>query len=314
MDKITIIVPCYNESESFPFLIPALNDTMNKMKEQEFEIILVDNCSEDDTLECMRKAHADDPRYQYISFSRNFGKDASMFAGLKKSTGDYVTVMDADLQDPLDMLEEMYKFLKESDYDCAAAYRNTRKGEPWLRSELAKAFYKLMGSISSSEMVSGARDFRLMKRPMVNAILELEESVRFTKGIFSWVGFKTKWFGYENKERVAGETKLPMKSAFTYAMRGIVAFSTVPLVAASFMGFGVCVIAVIYLLYVIIKQLILHEAVAGYPSLMCVLLFGIGTILMVLGVIGQYLAQMYLEIKHRPIYITRETSMSEKKE
>lgn len=201
-----------------------------------FEVILVDNCSEDGTLSIMKQIHEEDERYQYISFSRNFGKDSSMYAGLKASTGDYVTVMDADLQDPPELLKEMYEALKSGEYDCAAAYRQNRKGEPWLRSMLADAFYRFMGKISDAEMVNGARDFRLMTRQMVESVLQLEESQRFTKGIFSWVGFSTKWIPFENRERVAGRTKLPMKSAFSYALRGIVAFSTVPLVITSILG------------------------------------------------------------------------------
>lgn len=276
-----------------------------------FEVILVDNCSEDGTLSIMKQIHEEDERYQYISFSRNFGKDSSMYAGLKASTGDYVTVMDADLQDPPELLKEMYEALKSGEYDCAAAYRQNRKGEPWLRSMLADAFYRFMGKISDAEMVNGARDFRLMTRQMVEAVLQLEESQRFTKGIFSWVGFSTKWIPFENRERVAGRTKLPMKSAFSYALRGIVAFSTVPLVITSILGLILCTVAFIYTVYVIAYQMVWHDAVPGYPSLVSIILFGFGINFLVLGIIGQYLAQMYLEIKHRPKYIIRESSMGE---
>lgn len=276
-----------------------------------FEVILVDNCSEDGTLSIMKQIHEEDERYQYISFSRNFGKDSSMYAGLKASTGDYVTVMDADLQDPPELLKEMYEALKSGEYDCAAAYRQNRKGEPWLRSMLADAFYRFMGKISDAEMVNGARDFRLMTRQMVESVLQLEESQRFTKGIFSWVGFSTKWIPFENRERVAGRTKLPMKSAFSYALRGIVAFSTVPLVITSILGLILCTVAFIYTVYVIAYQMVWHDAVPGYPSLVSIILFGFGINFLVLGIIGQYLAQMYLEIKHRPKYIIRESSMGE---
>ena len=309
MDKISLIIPCYNEQAAIPFLQRELQRVMSLFENVEFEIILVDNCSEDETLSMMKELHKQDERYQYISFSRNFGKDSSMYAGLKASTGDYVTVMDADLQDPPELLKEMYKTLKTGEYDCAAAYRKNRDGEPWLRSVLADEFYKFMGKISDADMVNGARDFRLMTRQMVDAVLQLEESQRFTKGIFSLLWFRTKWIPFENRERIAGETKLPMKSAFSYALRGIVAFSTVPLVITSILGILICIAAFIFTVYVLIEQLIFKNAVPGYPSLMCIMLFGFGITFLVLGIIGQYLAQMYLEIKHRPKYIIRESSV-----
>lgn len=312
MDKISLIIPCYNEQETIPFLKDELNKIMSTFCGVSFEVILVDNCSEDNTLTLMKELNRKDERYQYISFSRNFGKDSSMYAGLQASTGDYVAVMDADLQDPPELLEEMYSVLKTGEYDCAAAYRKNRNGEPWLRSMLAEGFYRLMGNISDSNMVNGARDFRLMTRQMVDAVLALEESERFTKGIFSWVGFRTKWIPFDNRARVAGRTKLPMKSAFAYALRGIVAFSTVPLVLTSFLGIIICIIAFGYTLFVIINQLVLRNAAPGYSSLMCIVLFGFGITFLVLGIIGQYLAQMYLEIKHRPKYIIRESSLKEK--
>ena len=309
MDKISLIIPCYNEQETIPYLRTELDKIMDSFVGVVFEIILIDNCSEDQTLSMMKKIHDEDARYQYISFSRNFGKDSSMYAGLKASTGDYVTVMDADLQDPPELLKEMYLALKSGEYDCAAAYRNNRKGEPWLRSVLADEFYRFMGKISDADMVNGARDFRLMTRQMVEAVLHLEESQRFTKGIFSWVGFRTKWIPFENRERVAGKTKLPMKSAFSYALRGIVAFSTIPLVLTSIIGIFICIAAFIFTAYVLVEQLVLRNAVPGYASLMCIMLFGFGINFLVLGIIGQYLAQMYLEIKHRPKYIVRESSV-----
>lgn len=311
MDKISLIIPCYNEQDTIPFLKKELNRVMQGFEGVEFEVILIDNCSEDDTLSLMKTLHKEDERYQYISFSRNFGKDASMYAGLQASAGDYVTIMDADLQDPPELLKEMYDALKTGEYDCVAAYRTNRKGEPWLRSVLADGFYRFMGKISDANMVNGARDFRLMTRQMVDAVLQLEESQRFTKGIFSWVGFRTKWIAFENRERVAGKTKLPMKSAFAYAIRGIVAFSTIPLIIASVLGIVVCGIAFIYMLYILIQQLILKNAVPGYASLMCIMLFGFGINFLVLGMIGQYLAQMYLEIKNRPKYIIRQSSLKE---
>ncbi len=308
MDKISLVIPCYNEQEAIPHLKKELDRITASFEDVCFEIILIDNCSEDETLSLMKQLHEEDERYQYISFSRNFGKDSSMYAGLKASTGDYVTVLDADLQDPPELLIEMYTALKSGDYDCAAAYRKNRKGEPWLRSVLADGFYRFMAKISDADMVNGARDFRLMTRQMVDAVLELEESQRFTKGIFSWVGFRTKWIPFENRERIAGKTKLPMKSAFAYALRGIVAFSTVPLVITSIIGIVICFAAFVFTVYVLVEQLVMKNAVPGYPSIMCILLFGFGITFLVLGIIGQYLAQMYLEIKHRPIYIVRESS------
>lgn len=309
MDKISLVIPCYNEQETIPYLRNELNSIMKSFDNVIFEVILVDNCSEDGTLSLMKKIHEEDSRYQYISFSRNFGKDSSMYAGLRASTGDFVTVMDADLQDPPELLKDMYEVLKTGEYDCAAAYRKNRKGEPWLRSLLANEFYRFMGRISDADMVNGARDFRLMTRQMVEAVLSLEESERFTKGIFSWVGFRTKWLSYENRERIAGKTKLPMKKAFSYALRGIVAFSTVPLVITSILGLVTCIAAFAYTLFIVINQLIFHNAGPGYASLMSVMLFGFGIVFLVLGIIGQYLAQMYLEIKHRPKYIIRESSL-----
>ena len=309
MDKISLIIPCYNEQDTIPHLKKELDRIMGEFEGVTFEVILVDNCSEDATLRMMKEIHESDERFQYISFSRNFGKDSSMYAGLKASTGDYVTVMDADLQDPPELLKEMYETLKTGEYDCAAAFRKNRKGEPWLRSVLARVFYRFMSKISDADMVNGARDFRLMTRQMVDAVLELEESQRFTKGIFSWVGFRTKWIPFENRERVAGKTKLPMKSAFSYALRGIVSFSTIPLVITSVLGIITCIIAFGYTVFVFTQQLILKDAAPGYPSLMCVMLFGFGITFLVLGIIGQYLAQMYLEIKARPKYIVRESSI-----
>jgi glycosyltransferase involved in cell wall biosynthesis len=272
----------------------------------------VDNCSTDKTLKLLKDLHKKNKMYQYISFSRNFGKDSSMYAGLSKSTGDYVAIMDADLQDPPGLIEEMYKILKEEGYDSVATYRKNRNGEPFLRSILANGFYRIMRKFSKLDIVSGARDYRLMTRDMVNAVLQLEESQRFTKGIFAWVGFNTKWISFDNRERSAGKTKLPTKSAISYAIKGITSFSTIPLLFASITGFIFCFVAVCYAIYTVIKQLIYHEAVPGYPSLMCITLFGFGLVLLVLGIIGNYLSEIYLEIKKRPKYIIKDTSFKEK--
>lgn len=309
MDKISIIIPCYNEQESIPYLKRELYKVINSISDVEFEVIMVDNCSTDNTLNLMKELKQSDSRFHYISFSKNFGKDSSMYAGLKASTGDYVTLIDADLQDPPELIIDMYNILKSEDYDCVAAFRENRDGEPFFRSIFAKWFYNLMNKISDSNMINGARDFRLMKRKMVDAVISLEESERFTKGIFSWVGFKTKWLPFKNKERVAGKTKLPMYNAFTYAIRGIVSFSTAPLFIASIIGFIFCFCSFIYFIIIVLKQLIFKEAVAGYASMMSVILFCFGLTFMLLGIIGQYLAQMYLEIKHRPKYIVKESDI-----
>ena len=309
MDKISIIIPCFNEQEAIPYLKNELYKIINSRSDIEFEVIMVDNCSTDNTLIMMKRIKEEDSRFHYISFSKNFGKDSSMFAGLKASSGDYVTIIDADLQDPPELIIDMYNISKNEAYDCAAAFRENRDGEPFFRSLFAKWFYNLMNKISDSNMVNGARDFRLMKRKMVDAVISLEESERFTKGIFSWVGFKTKWLPYKNKERIAGKTKQPMMSAFSYAIRGIVSFSTVPLFIASVIGFVFCLFSFIYFLITIFKQLIYKEAVPGYASMMSIILFCFGLTFMLLGIIGQYLAQMYLEIKHRPKYIINETDM-----
>lgn len=312
MDKISLVIPCYNEEESIPILIKSLEKLMQKMDYVSFEVILVDNCSTDKTLKLLKDLHKKNKMYEYISFSRNFGKDSSMYAGLSKSTGDYVAIMDADMQDPPELLEEMYKTLKKEDYDSVATYRKNRKGEPFFRSLLANSFYRIMRKFSKLDIVSGARDYRLMTRDMVNAVLKLEESQRFTKGIFAWVGFKTKWISFDNQKRAAGRTKLPTKNAMSYAIKGITSFSTIPLLFASITGFIFCFIAICYTVYTVVKQLINHEAVPGYPSLMCVTLFGFGLILLVLGIIGNYLSEIYLEIKQRPKYIIKDTSFKEK--
>lgn len=309
---ISLVIPCYNEEEAIPMLYPELRKISEQMAYVDFEFILVDNCSEDRTLELMKQLKEQDERVHYISFSRNFGKEASMYAGLKAAKGDYAAIMDADLQDPPSLLPQMYYAVSEEGYDCAATYRKDRKGEPFLRSKMADAFYRMMGRISSADMKSGARDFRLMKRQMVEAVLSLEENERFSKGIFGWIGFKTKWIAFENVERCAGKTKLPFWSAFTYALRGIVSFSTVPLAVSSMMGILCCIAAAFYAIYVIIKQIITAEAVAGYPSLVCLILFIGGVQLLMIGVLGQYMAQIYLEIKNRPKYIVKESDVLKK--
>ena len=256
----------------------------------------------------IKKLHEQDERVHMVAFSRNFGKEAAIYAGLKSSKGDYVAIMDADLQDPPSLLEEMYTAITDEGYDCAAARRTTRKGEPPIRSFFARCFYKLINKISKTEIVDGARDFRLMTRQMADSILSMTEYNRFSKGIFGWVGFNTKWLEYENKERVAGETKWSFWKLFLYSLDGIMAFSTAPLAISSIIGFLFCIIAFVMILVIIVKTLVLGDPVAGYPSLVCIIFLVSGVQLFCLGILGQYLSKTYLETKNRPMYIIKETN------
>ena len=307
MDKISTIVPCYNEEQALPFLYDELVKVAQKMSEQEFEFIFINDGSKDKTLNVIRGLRKKDARVRYVSFSRNFGKEAAIYAGLEASTGDYVVMIDADLQDPPHLMEEMYDAIKNEGYDSVATRRVDRKGEPVLRSFFAKQFYKLINRISDTEIVDGARDFRLMTRQMVDAILKLGEYNRFSKGIFGWVGFDTKWISYENVERVAGETKWSFIGLFFYSLEGIIAFSTRPLAIASVFGILFFIIALIWTGIIIAKTLIWGNPVAGYPSLISAIFFIGGIQLLCLGILGQYLAKTYLETKKRPIYIAKET-------
>lgn len=307
MDKISTIVPCYNEEQALPFLYEELVKVAERMSGQEFEFIFVNDGSRDKTLQVIRDLRKKDSRVRYVSFSRNFGKEAAIYAGLEASTGDYVAMLDADLQDPPYLLAEMYDSLQNEDYDCVATRRVDRKGEPVIRSFFARQFYQLINKISDTEIVDGARDFRLMTRQMVNSILELKEYNRFSKGIFGWVGYNTKWIAYENVERVAGETKWSFWGLFFYSIEGIIAFSTRPLAIASIVGIVLFLIAICWTFYIIAKTLLWGEPVAGYPSLICGIFFIGGIQLLCLGILGQYLSKTYLETKKRPIYITKET-------
>lgn len=313
MDKISVIVPCYNEEEALPHLYEALMNVMLSMDEQDFEIILVNDGSKDKTLKLMREYAEKDSRIRYISFSRNFGKEAAIYAGLKSATGDYVSLIDADLQDPPQLLIDMYDYLKKNEeYDCVATRRVDRKGEPVIRSYFAKRFYKLMNKISDTELVDGARDFRLMSRQMVDSILELSEYNRFSKGIFGWVGYRTHWIAFENVERVAGETKWSFWGLLMYSFEGIVAFSIRPLYLASLLGILFCLIAFGIISVVIGKTLIWGDPVQGYPSLICAIFFIGGVQLFCLGILGQYLSKTYLETKRRPVYVIKETDKNSK--
>ena len=309
---ISLIIPCYNEEESIPYFIKEINKVIDLMKKEKFELIFVDDGSKDKTLEILEKLADEDKKVKYISFSRNFGKEAAMLAGLKNSKGDYVAVMDVDLQDPPTMLIDMYNGIKEG-YDCVGLRRTTRVGEPKVRSFFATCYYKLINKISTTDIVDGARDFRLMTRQMVDSILELEENNRYSKGIFSWVGYKTKWLEYKNVERVAGTTKWNFWKLFLYSLESIVAFSTVPLAIASVLGILFCLIAFIMIIVIIIKTLTVGDPVAGWPSLVCIILLVSGIQLFCMGIIGQYLSKTYLEVKKRPVYIVKETEETKRK-
>lgn len=308
MNKISIVVPCYNEEESLPLFYEEAQKQFENMKDVEFEFVFVDDGSKDKTLEKLRELSQMDSRVKYISFSRNFGKEAAMYAGLKNSTGDFVAIMDADLQDPPSLLKEMYGYLINEDYDSVATRRKTRKGEPILRSFFARMFYKIINRMSDADIVDGARDYRLMNRKMVDAILSMSEYNRFSKGIFGWVGFKTKWLAYDNIERVAGQTKWNFWKLFKYSLEGITAFSTVPLVLSAVIGILFCLISFIMILVIIVKTIIFGDATSGWPSMVCIMFMIGGVQLFCTGIIGQYLSKTYLETKNRPIYIVAESN------
>ena len=304
---MSIVVPCYNEQESLPIFYEEIKKIEKEMNYVDFEYIFVNDGSRDRTLEIARSLAKKDKKVRYISFSRNFGKEAAMLAGLEYSKGDFVTVMDADLQDPPKLLVDMYKGITEEGYDCVGTRRTTRKGEPKIRSFFARRFYKLINRMSKVEMVDGARDFRLMTRQMVDSILELKEYNRYSKGLFSFVGYKTKWLEYENVERVAGQTKWSFWKLLIYAFEGIIAFSTTPLVIAAIVGILFFIVSFIMILVIIIKTLAFGDPVSGWPSLVCIIFFVSGVQLFCLGIIGAYLSKTYLETKNRPIYIVKET-------
>ena len=308
MKKISIIVPCYNEEQAIPFFYDEITKTVEEMKNN-FEFIFINDGSKDKTIEVIKQYSKKDKRVKYIHFSRNFGKEAAMLAGLKLSTGDYVAIMDADLQDPPSLLPKMLSILEDpnNDYDCVGTRRVTRKGEPPIRSLFARMFYKIINKMSKIEMVDGARDYRLMSRQMVDSILELGEYNRYSKGLFQFVGYNTKWLEYENVERVAGETKWSFWKLFLYAIEGIVAFSTAPLAISSIAGILFCIISFIMIIIIIAKTIIFGDPTAGWPSLVCIIFFVSGIQLFCLGIIGQYLSKTYLETKKRPIYIVKET-------
>lgn len=311
MKLVSIVVPCYNEQEVLPMFyeeITKVTDQMSKdYPELTFEYLFIDDGSKDKTLEIFRSLADKDKRVRYISFSRNFGKESGMYAGLKNAKGDYIVVMDADLQHPPSFLPQMYSYVRNGEFDCATTRRVSRKGESKVRSWFARKFYKIMNKISQTEIVDGAQDFRFMSRQMVDAILDMSEYNRFSKGIFSWVGFKTRYIEYENVERPAGTSSWSFWGLFKYSLEGIMAFSTAPLAVSSLLGIISCIIAFILMIITVIKTIAFGEDVAGYPTTICVIFLLSGLQLFCTGILGQYLAKTYLETKKRPIYIARET-------
>ena len=313
MKKISIVVPCYNEEETIPIFYEEVNKVAEKLKNKAtIEFVFVNDGSKDKTLITLRELAKKDKRVRYISFSRNFGKEAGMLAGLEYTTGDYVTTMDVDLQDPPALLIEMFNTLEEEEYDCVATRSTNRKGYSFLRKTFTKWFYSIISKISSIEMVPGARDFRLMTRQMVDAVISMKEYNRYTKGLFSFVGFETKWIEFEIEDRVAGTTKWNFGKLFSYALEGIVAFSTTPLVFAALVGFIFCLIAFILIIVIIVKTIVWGDPVGGWPSMACIMFLVGGVQLFCTGIIGEYLAKTYLETKHRPVYIIKETEKDKK--
>ena len=308
---ISVIVPCYNEQEVLHMFYDEMSRVAGLMTDYNFEFIFVNDGSRDNTLNICKELAAKDERVKYISFSRNFGKEAGIYAGFEKSKGDLVCMMDSDLQDPPALLPEMVKAIEEEGFDSVATRRVTRKGEPPIRSFFARMFYKLMNKISKTEIVDGARDYRLMTRQFVNSLLDLGEYNRFSKGLFGWVGYKTKWLEYENVERAAGETKWSFWKLLLYSIEGIMAFSTVPLAIIAVMGILFCAIAFAMIVFIIAKTVMFGDPVAGWPSTACIILFVGGVQLFCVGILGQYLAKTYLEVKGRPIYICKETNIGE---
>ena len=306
-DKISIIVPCYNEEESLPLFYDEINKVSLRMKNVIFEFLFINDGSVDSTLDILKELAKSDKRVRYISFSRNFGKEAGMYAGLCNAAGDYVAIMDADMQDPPSMIEEMYSSIINEGYDCVALYSSSHDDYSFFRKIFTKCWYKTVDLIFSTKYVPGARDFRLMKRRMVDAVISVGEYNRYTKGIFSFVGFNTKWIDYKAPDRIRGKSKFNLKKLFKYALEGILAFSTAPLVLAAFLGIVFCLIAFLAILIIIIKTLVFGDPVNGWPSLACIIIFMGGIQLFFLGVIGMYLSKAYLEVKKRPIYIIKET-------
>lgn len=308
MKTVSLIIPCYNEEESLPIFYKEVCKVMQQLQDYEVKLLFVNDGSKDHTLQVMRDLAKQDQRVNYISFSRNFGKEAAMYAGFCNAHGDYIAVMDADMQDPPALLPQMLDILESGEYDSVATRRVTREGEPPIRSFFARMFYRIINKISDADIVDGARDFRLMKKEMVDAIVSMCEYNRFSKGIFGWIGFRTKWLPYQNVERVAGETKWSFFKLFKYSIDGIVNFSQAPLSIASVAGLFLTVVSFVAVLFVVVRRLIFGDPVAGWASTVCIILFMGGLQLLCMGIMGQYLAKTYLEVKQRPHYIIAETN------
>ena len=307
MKLLSVIVPCYNEEETVADFYTEFmkNKEFFDKKELDYEIIYIDDGSKDKTVEEIKKLHEADKKVHMVSFSRNFGKEAAMFAGFEHAKGDYIVTMDVDLQDPPSLLPEMFGYLEEG-YDSVATRRVTRKGEPMIRSFFARRFYRLMQKISKTEIVDGARDYRLMTRQMVDAILTMKEYNRFTKGIYGWVGFETKWIEFENVERQKGTTKWSFWKLLLYSLEVIMAFSTAPLAIESIIGILFCVLAFCMIIFIIVRTLVFGDPTSGWPSMICILCLVSGVQLFCMGIVGQYLSKAYMEVKKRPIYIAKE--------
>ena len=311
-EKISIVVPCYNEEESLPIFYEEITKVYKKLKEVDFEYVFINDGSKDKTLSILRDLSKKDNKVRYVSFSRNFGKEAGMFAGLEATTGDYVAIMDADMQDPPKMIIEMYESIKKENYDCVALYTKSHVGYNFIRKGLTNCWYKLIDKISDSKQVPGARDFRLMKRKMVDSILSMREYNRYTKGMFGFVGFETKWIDYDAPDRVAGTSKFNLVKLIKYALEGIVAFSTKPLLISAYVGMLFCLVSFIAIIVIIVKTLAFGDPVSGWPSLACIIMFLSGIQLFFLGIIGMYISKIYLEVKGRPVYIVKETEKDNK--
>lgn len=307
---VSIIVPCFNEEEALPFFYEEITKTMSSLKE-DYEVILVNDGSGDRTLDVMKQLAEKDEHIVYLSFSRNFGKESAMYAGLCNASGDYIGFIDADLQHPPVLIKQMLEALESGEYDCAACRRVDRTGDSKIRTWFARKFYKLINMISDAQMVDGAGDYRLMKRDMAEAIISMSEYNRFSKGIFSWVGFRTYWIDYENVERVAGKTSWSFWGLVKYAIDGIVNFSNAPLDFASFFGLATTAFAFIYLIFIVIKYALFGDPVQGWATLICVILLMGGMQLFALGIMGQYMGKTYMEVKNRPHYIVSETNKKE---
>lgn len=311
MKKVSIVVPCYNEQEALPYFMNAITEISDGLESRgkKIEIIFIDDGSTDQTMKLIKSYAQKDARVKYLSFSRNFGKESAMYAGFCWASGDYVAVMDADMQDPPSLLPQMIDILDHGEYDSVATRRVTRVGEPLIRSWCARQFYKLINHISDADIADGARDFRLMTRKMVDAIVSLSEYNRFSKGIFGWIGFRTCWLPYENVKRVAGETKWNFWKLFLYAIDGIINFSKVPLSLASWFGIGMTAFSFVMLVYLVVRKLMIDDPVSGWTSLICVIIFIGGIQLFCLGIMGQYIAKIYMETKRRPHYIIAENNI-----